>query len=118
MDVSENERIYATWMHIAGLSMYIGVPFGHVLVPLILWALKHKESYYIDQQGRDVLNFQLTISFYMIFCFMLFSILIGYMFIVPVVLLHIIASVMGAMRTYRGKTFRYPVTFRIIRPAE
>lgn len=118
MEISEDERVYATWMHIAGLSSYIGVPFGHVLVPLILWAIKHKESRFIDQQGREILNFQLTITFYLIFSYILVFLLIGFLFIGVVVLLHIIASIMGAVKTYKGEEFRYPLTFRVIRPAE
>lgn len=115
--VTESERIYATWMHLAGLSSYIGVPFGHVLIPLIMWSLKHKESPYIDQQGRDVLNFQLTITFYLIFSYILIFILIGFLFVGVVVLLHVIATIMAAVKTYNGETFRYPVTFPLIRPA-
>lgn len=115
--VSEAERNYATWMHIAGLSSYIGVPFGHVLIPLIMWALKHRESAYLDRQGREVLNFQLTISFYLIFSYMLIYILVGFVFIAVVVLLQIIAAIMAAVKTYHGEDFRYPVTFRMIRAA-
>ena len=115
---TDSERTYATWMHLAGLSSYIGVPFGHILVPLILWSLKHKESSYIDQQGREILNFQLTISFYLIFSYILVFILIGFLFLGLVILLHIIATIVAAVKTYNGEVFRYPVTFRVIRPAQ
>ena len=114
---TDSERNYAMWMHIAGLSSYIGIPFGHVLVPLILWSLKYKESPFIDQQGREVLNFQLTISFYFIFSYILVFLLIGFLFMAVVFLLHIIATIMAAVKTRNGENFRYPVTFRVIRPA-
>jgi len=116
LDITSSERTYATWMHLAGLSSYIGIPFGHVLIPLIMWAMKHRESAYINRQGREILNFQLTISFYLIFSYILVFILIGFLFVGLVVLLHIIATIMAAVKTYEGEEFRYPVTFRVIRP--
>ena len=113
--MTDDERTYATWMHLAGLSGYI-LPAGNVLVPLLLWFLKYKESDYINRQGVEVLNFQLTITFYYLFSYILVFILIGFLFLPVVFLLHLIATVMAAMETNKGRDFRYPVTFRVIRP--
>lgn len=114
--VSDEERIYATWMHLSGLSGYV-IPFGNVLVPLILWFLKYRDSHYLNLQGIEVLNFQLTIAFYAIFTTILIMIFIGWVFVPVVFLLHLIGTIMGAVRTWEGKIFRYPVTFRVIRPS-
>lgn len=114
--VSDEERIYATWMHLSGLSGYV-IPMGNFLIPLILWALKHRESHYIDQQGREVMNFQLTITFYAIFTTILVMIFIGWVFVPVVFLLHLIGTIMGTVKTWEGQIFRYPVTFRVIRSA-
>lgn len=114
LQISESERTYATWLHLSGLSGYV-IPFGNVLVPLILWALKYRQSRYIHLQGIEVLNFQLTIAFYSIFTAILVMIFIGWVFVPVVFLLHLIATIMGAVKTWEGKLFRYPVTFRVIR---
>ncbi|TNG00104.1 MAG: DUF4870 domain-containing protein [Gammaproteobacteria bacterium] len=113
--MTEKERTYATWMHLSGLTSYIGIPVGHILVPLVLWLLKRKESVYLDQQGREILNFQLTITFYLIFSYLLVYILIGFLLLGIVVLLHIVATIIAAVRTYDGQMFRYPVTLRVIK---
>jgi len=113
---TDSERTYATWMHLSGLSGYV-VPFGNVLVPLILWALKFRESQYIHEQGVEVMNFQLTIAFYSIFTAILVMIIIGWVFVPVVFLLHLIGTIMGAVKTWEGESFRYPVTFRVIRAA-
>lgn len=81
MEMTDQERTYATWMHLAGLTSYIGVPLGHILVPLVLWAIKYKESPFLDRQGREILNFQLSITFYLIFAYILIAILIGFLFV-------------------------------------
>lgn len=112
--MTDDERKYATWMHLSGLSGYIGIPLGHVLVPLVLWLLKRKESAYVNRQGIEVLNFQLTITFYLIFSYILVFILIGLVFLPVVFLLHIIATIMATIKIHNGQDFRYPATFRVI----
>jgi uncharacterized Tic20 family protein len=117
MAVSDSERTYAMWMHVAGLSSYIGIPLGHILVPLILWSIKRSDSPYIDRQGREVLNFQLSVTFYLIFSYILIFLLIGFLFLALVIGFHVIAIILAAVRTINGQEFRYPITFRVIRPA-
>ncbi len=113
--MTEDERKYATWMHLAGLSTYIGIPFGHVLIPLILWLLRRKQSDYVNQQGIEILNFQLSITFYYIFSWIMLFILIGFVFLPVVFLLHIIATITATVRTHEGGDYRYPATLRVIR---
>jgi uncharacterized Tic20 family protein len=113
--VTDRERTFATWMHLSGLCSYIGIPVGHILVPLVLWLLKRNESAFLDQQGREILNFQLTITFYLIFSYLLVYLLIGFLMIAIVVLLHIVATIVAAVKTYEGQIFRYPVTIRVIK---
>jgi len=113
--MTEDERKYATWMHVTGLSSYIGIPFGHVLVPLILWLLRRKQSDYVNQQGVEILNFQLSITFYYMFSYIMIFILIGFVFLPVVFLLHVIATIMATVKTHEGGYFRYPATLRVIR---
>jgi uncharacterized Tic20 family protein len=53
----ENTNNASLWL--ALLHMSSAVCF--VFIPLLLWSWKKDQSYKIDRQGRDVLNFQLTI---------------------------------------------------------
>ena len=46
--------------HLLAFSMYIGLPFGNILGPLIIWQLKKGESEYVDYHGRESLNFQIS----------------------------------------------------------
>jgi len=51
----ENENLWLTILHLSSM-------FCIVFIPLIIWSWKKKQSYKIDKQGRDVLNFQITIT--------------------------------------------------------
>ena len=53
--------------HLSALSVFIGIPFGNILGPLIVWLLKREEDPFIDEQGRESLNFQISMSIYF-FC--------------------------------------------------
>lgn len=50
-----NENLWLTIMH---LSSIFSIP----IIPLLLWSWKKNRSYKIDKQGRQVLNFQITMT--------------------------------------------------------
>lgn len=68
----ENENLWLAVLHLSSM-------FCIVFIPLILWSWKKKQSYKIDRQGRDVLNFQITITlilFSLSICLMIAPILL------------------------------------------
>ena len=50
-----NENFWLTILHLSSV-------FCIFIVPLLLWSWKKNQSYKIDQQGRLVLNFQITMT--------------------------------------------------------
>lgn len=53
----ENTQNQSFWLVLLHLSSV----FCIVFIPLLLWSWKKDQSYKIDQQGRHVMNFQITI---------------------------------------------------------
>ena len=51
----QNEGFWLSALHLSSV-------FCIVLIPLLIWSWKKKQSYKIDRHGRDVLNFQITIT--------------------------------------------------------
>ncbi|MGV9003994.1 DUF4870 domain-containing protein [Flavobacterium sp.] len=58
-----NEKNMATYIHLSTLSQYI-VPFGNYIFPIIIWSSKKDESKFIDENGKNAINFQLSIFLY------------------------------------------------------
>lgn len=56
------DRTYATFVHLSSFSAYVGFPIGWILGPLILWIIKKDESPFIDRHGRTAMNFNLTLT--------------------------------------------------------
>jgi uncharacterized Tic20 family protein/DNA-binding Xre family transcriptional regulator len=53
----ENTNNQSFWLALLHMSSV----FCFVFIPLLLWSWKKDQSYKIDRQGREVLNFQITI---------------------------------------------------------
>jgi uncharacterized Tic20 family protein len=60
-DNTQNETFWLTALHLSCI-------FSIVIIPLLIWSWKKKSSYKIDKHGRDVLNFQITVTLMLIAC--------------------------------------------------
>jgi len=110
-----NEKQWAMACHLGALTLYIGVPFGNIIVPLVIWLSKRDESPLVEEQARESLNFQITITIFLI-VFGLFSIiLVGIPFLIVTGVAHIIFSIIATMEVDKGKSYRYPFNIRFVR---
>ena len=73
-DNTENEGFWLAALHISSM-------FVIVLIPLLLWSWKKNQSFEIDRQGRQVLNFQITMTL------LLFTSLCCSIFVLPLLIL-------------------------------
>jgi uncharacterized Tic20 family protein len=84
--------------------------------PLIIWLIKKDTSKFVDDQGKEALNFQLTMligwiiagSTVWIFCI---GVLIG----LALWLCTIIFGIQAAMAANKGIAYRYPFALRLIK---
>jgi len=53
----------ATLIHLSALSQYF-IPFGNFIFPIILWSGAKESSAYVDAQGKEVINLQLSLFIY------------------------------------------------------
>jgi uncharacterized Tic20 family protein len=102
------------------LAHLLGIFTGWV-GPLIIWLIKREQSPFVNDQGKEALNWQLTIFipyFVLIVarCFLPFgfgcvaSILVFAIFIV-----NLIFSILGAVAASKGLAYRYPFTLGLIK---
>ena len=60
---TSNEKNIAALLHLSALSQYF-IPFGNYIFPIIIWSVKKHESSFVDENGKNVLNFQLSMFLY------------------------------------------------------
>ena len=56
-----DERNWSVAAHLSGLSGYL-IPFGWVIGPLVVWLFKKEEMPFVDDQGKEAVNFQMVVA--------------------------------------------------------
>jgi hypothetical protein len=104
--------------HLSAFTMYL-TAIGHLLGPLIIWLAKRDGNPFIDDQGKEALNFQITITLYYIACVVLIFTVIGSIIGIPglfvVGAFQIVCTIIAAIKAQDGTAFRYPLTLRLVK---
>jgi len=64
--------------HLTALLGIIGIPFGNIVGPLIIWLLKKNVYPFVNEQGKESLNFQISMTIYALAAALLILIKIGF----------------------------------------
>ena len=61
--MTTTEKNLATITHLSTLTQYF-IPFGNYIFPILIWSSKKNESEFVDYNGKQTLNFQLSMLLY------------------------------------------------------
>ena len=112
--LTRDERNWAMLSHLLALVGYIGVPFGNVIAPLIIYLMKKDESPFVADQARESLNFQISVCIYLLISGVLVLILIGFLLLAVVWVAGAILTIIASVKAANGEAYRYPLTLRLI----
>jgi uncharacterized Tic20 family protein len=115
-------RMWNMLCHISALAGFIGIPFGNIIGPLVIWQIKKNEFPSVEMHGKAALNFQITITIAALIvgvaAFILSFILIG-LLLYPVVFLLILCGfifpIIAGIKANDGKDYKYPYAFEFIK---
>lgn len=110
----EEEKNWAVATHLSSFAGYLGIPFGHILGPLICWLMKKDSSSYLNEVGRETVNYNISLIIWFIVCIPLCFILIGFLMLGALALMDIIVTIMAAVAASNGQQYKYPLTIRFI----
>jgi uncharacterized Tic20 family protein len=105
------------WAMICHLSALVGylLPFGNILGPLAVWLFKGPEYPLVDAQAKAALNFQISMTIYLIIAGLMIVIVIGLPLLILISLIDFILIIIAAVKTRNGESFRYPFTIRFLK---
>ena len=109
------ERIWGMLCHLTALLGLVGIPFGNIFGPLLVWFYKKKAYATVDKQGRESLNFQLTMTILVLIAALLIYLKIGMMLIFVLASINVVLVLIASVQSYRGETFRYPFRIRFLK---
>ena len=97
----------------------IGAHLGPVLLgfvaPLVVWLVFRDRSEFLNRQGKEALNFQLTVLIGYVVSFVLVFVLIGFPLIFAVWAVSLVFMIMATVRESSFQDYRYPVNIRFIK---
>lgn len=107
------DRTWDVLCHISALAGFV-VPFGNILGPLILWLIKRQELPSVDAHGKEALNFQISVTIYMVVAAVLMLVIVGFFLMIGIAIGSIVLVVIASVKASNGELYRYPLTIRLI----
>jgi uncharacterized Tic20 family protein len=100
-----------------GLLMFILGIFTHFIGPLILWLMKKDQSRYIDAQGKEIINFQITVFLTAIAVMIIAIVTLGIgALLFPVLgITYLVFMIIGAVTASKGNFYRFPLALRLLK---
>lgn len=107
-------RTFTILMH---LSIFAGaiVPFGGIILPVVMWTTNKDKSVLIDQHGKNILNWMISSIIYVIGGAILVLIGIGVLILIAVAVCTVVFAIVGAVKASNGEVYKYPLAIEFIK---
>ena len=115
VETNKDARMWATFAHLAALAGYILPAAGWILGPLVVWLIKKDEFPFVNEHGKEAMNFQISMFIYSIVAGLLCFVCVGFVLLGAVVVADIVFMILAAIKANQGQHFRYPLTIRLIK---
>jgi len=108
------ENSYCMLMH---LSLFAGVavPGAGLVLPIVMWAVNKDESPVIDQHGKNIFNFMISLFIYLFVSAVLTLIIIGIIPLIAITIAAIVCPIMAAVKANDGTYWPYPLCIRFFK---
>jgi len=108
IDISQDSKNMGMLCHLLAI-------FTVFLCPLIIWLNKKDEDDFVNSQGKEALNFQLTIMFAIVVSCILIPIFIGIFMLFATVVCNIVFCILASISASKGQDYRYPLCIRLVK---
>lgn len=107
------ERTWGMLCHLLALAGFV-VPFGNIIGPLVIWLVKREEMPVVDDQGKESLNFQITMTIAYLICIPLAFVMVGFFLAAAIGIFNLVMVIIATVRANAGEWYRYPFALRLI----
>ncbi len=120
-EINKDARMWGMICHLAGLGGLIPVVpvIGCIIGPLIVWQIKKDEFGFVDEQGKEAVNFQISMLLYLLISAIIWIplsfICIGAVIPFAIIIVDLIFLLIAAVKANDGEHYRYPLTIRFIK---
>jgi len=98
------------------LAYLIGMT-AQILGALVFWLVTKNDNDrpFVQDQAKEVLNFQLNVIVAAFVCGLLMFVIIGILLLPVVVIGAFVLTIIGAVKASKGESYRYPFIIRVIK---
>lgn len=112
MKQENNQLLVLT--HLSQLLSFV-TGFGGLIVPLIIWVTQKDTIYKMDEQGKAIINFQLSVLIYAVICVPLILLFgLGVLGLIAIGLITLIFPIINAVKASNGEAASYPLSIRFL----
>jgi hypothetical protein len=111
---NKDERMWGMFCHLSALSGFI-IPLGNVIGPLVIYSMKKDEYAFVADQGKESMNFQISVLIYLISGGIISIFFLGFFLIMALGLFSLILTVIASVRANDGIYYRYPLSIQFIK---
>ncbi|WGH76202.1 DUF4870 domain-containing protein [Tenacibaculum tangerinum] len=88
---------------------------GGLIVPLIIWAVKKDEVVDMDEHGKSIINFRLTMFLYLLVCIPLIIVFgLGLLGMLVIGAFYIIFPILNAIKASNNEQPSYPFSIKFV----
>lgn len=104
------------WGMLAHLGTFVGaiVPFGNIIVPILLMSTYKDKSEFVVTHAKESLNFQISLLIYYTIAAISMFVLIGFLLLPLLFIGSVVCTIIAGMKANEGKDYKYPMTIRFI----
>jgi uncharacterized Tic20 family protein len=115
MEYDKDARTWGMLCHLSALLFITGVPLLHILGPVAVWMLKKKDYPFVENQGKEAINFQITMTLGGLIAGVLTWVFIGWFLLAALIVANFVLIVMASISANKGEAYRYPFSLRLIK---
>jgi hypothetical protein len=113
-DPSQDEKTLGLVAHMGTLAGGV-VPFGNIVLPLILWQMQKDKSSYVTTHAKEALNFQITMTIAYIVAAVMIFIVVGIFLLIGLAIFSLVVTIMAAIKASQGEYYKYPINFDFVK---
>jgi uncharacterized Tic20 family protein len=115
IELTKDAKMWAMFCHLAGLARFAPIPFAGIIAPLIIWQIKKDEHPFVDYNGKEAVNFQISVAIYLLVAILLIFVVIGVVLLPAVAVFNIVFLIIAAVKANNGEHYEYPLSIRFIK---
>lgn len=113
--IDKDARLWAMLCHLSALLGFTCIPFANLIAPLVIWMVKRETHPFVDDQGKEAVNFQILLSVIGIVIFILSFAGIG-IFLGPILgIVLLVFAILAGVKANSGEYYRYPFNWRLVK---